>query len=74
MKAIKAMNGRGGKEVAMDANWTGNSSVSGAFSNRKDSGSRVAVVASRTGNESNFGSAFYESRGGKEYAQKTFKG
>lgn len=76
MKAITAMNKRGvtaSGYAQTSSRDGGNSSPSSAFSNRKNSPSGVATVATR-GNESNVSSKFYSGRGGKEYTSTVDSG
>ena len=73
MKAIQAMNKRGGKEFAQDSSRTGNTmGVPGSLSNRK--GNAGMAPASRGDNQMGVSSKFVDRRGGKEYATKVDDG
>jgi hypothetical protein len=75
MKAISAMNKRGGKEVASEmSHSTGLSSVSGAYRDRSNTATGYTMNASRNDNQSSVGSAFYNNKGRGEISVNVDKG
>jgi hypothetical protein len=75
MKAIQAMNGRGGKEFATEASGTtGLSSVGGGYRARKNSPSGYTQNASRNDNQSAVGGKFHNAAGRGEFATKLDSG
>jgi len=75
MKAIPAMNKRGGKEVASEmSHSTGLSGVSGTYRDRSNSASGYTMNASRNDNQTSVSSSFYSNKGRGEISVDVDKG
>lgn len=75
MKAIQAMNGRGGKEFATEmSGTTGLASVGGNYRARKNTPSGYTQNSSRSDNQSAVGAKFHNASGRGEFAVKTDSG